>query len=78
MVVIDRKKNKAYENVSQVEAARLIGVSRQTIIRWGKDLENTSQVYNSFEIFFNVEKLKRRRGRPLPPPKRQNTTFRRP
>lgn len=64
MVIIDTKNDIAYENVSKVEAGRIIGVDRTTIHNWSKR-EEKKQVYNFFTIYFDCNKLKiRRKKRP--------------
>lgn len=59
MVIVDTKHDKAYENVSKVKGAEIIGVDRSTIHRWSLKKE-TKQVYNHFTIYFNCQRLSRR------------------
>lgn len=75
MVVIDTRTNKVYECVSKSEAGRIVGVDRVTIYRWSK--LSPKQVYNHFELYYNVQRLKQKKGKPRTPP-HQRKIFRRP
>ena len=60
MVIINTKTDKAYEWLSQAEAARIIGVNVKTIWRWKKI--GTKQIYNHFHLYFDTERKKQYKG----------------
>ncbi len=57
MVIINKKTNHVYENVSKTLASSIVGVSRKTIIQWSKKRHDDGtflEVYNHFEIYFKT------------------------
>lgn len=68
MVVVDTKKNKAYQDVTYTEAGEIIGVSDKSISRWGKKTDkhgnqNKIEVYNHFHLYYDVEVCPKRKKR---------------
>lgn len=65
MIIIDTRSNNVYSNLSKTEAGRIIGVNRDTISRWKKKRTEDGtfkEVYNSFEVYFNTNMFKQKKG----------------
>jgi len=65
MTVINTKTNFVTECASKVKAAKIIGVSRNTIARWEKlraEDGTFKEVYNNFEVYFNTTTHKTKKG----------------
>jgi hypothetical protein len=57
MVIINTKNNFVWECVSKVWAAKIIGVSRNTVANWEKKRNEDGtfqEIYNNFTIYFNT------------------------
>jgi predicted site-specific integrase-resolvase len=61
ITVLDKKHNKSTV-CSKIDAAKIIGVCSQTILRWSK--KGTIEEYNQFLICFNSTVIKQKKGRP--------------
>lgn len=73
MIIIDTRTDKAHENLSYIKAAELIGVNERTVRRWAS--KGIKQVYNFFEVYFDTQKHKKKKGQPrIPPAKKQADT----
>ena len=56
MVLINTNTSEAFENVNKSQAARLVGVHRNTVSRWSKRCN--IEVYNHWKIYFDIKTLK--------------------
>jgi hypothetical protein len=57
LIVIDNKKNMAYY-CSFTHAAKLIGITRLTLMNWRN--KKDKETYNQFDIYFDFIKIKQK------------------
>jgi transposase len=54
ITVIDNKKTKSY-NCTKTKAAKIIGVTYNTVLRWSK--KTLKETYNHFDLYFDTENI---------------------